>query len=130
MITNCLDFSHRGQKASGGLKPIKNTLSGRRGQGAGQFPGGGGGNGESPDYPGPWFFGSTGGSGGSGRDYGSNEGGSPSTYTRACHDNTNSDAYPENQRWNLKTPWGTPGPSQSPQGGNGGGGWDGGGWGR
>jgi hypothetical protein len=130
MVTNCLDPTHRQQIASGGLQPILNTESGRRGQGAGHFPGGGGGNGEEPNYPGPWFFGSTGGSSGGSRDhdYGHGDGGSPSTYTRACHDNTNSDSYPANQRWNIKTPWGTPGPSQPNGGGSGG--WDGGGWGR
>jgi hypothetical protein len=127
LITNCLDFSHRGQKATGGLKPIKNVESGRRGEGAGNFPGGGGGDGDSPDYPGPWFFGSTGSSGGGGGGWGSNDGSSPSTFTRKCHDDTNSTAYPANQLWNVKSPWGTPGENQPSGGGSGG--WDSGsGW--
>ncbi len=88
MVTNCLDFTHRGRVASGGTSPPKHALRGSEGQGAGQFPGGGGGSGKEPDYPGPWFFGTT-----------------SSPYIRACHDNTNSDGYPANQRWNLKTPW-------------------------
>ena len=120
LITNCLDFSHRGQVASGGVQPIKNTERGEEGSGAGNFPGGGGGGGSSPKYPGPWFWGSASGS------HGGGDGGyrtsSSTTTTRACHDNTNTDAYPSNERWNVKSPWGIPGPPPPPSSSRSGGG--------
>ncbi len=90
LITNCLNWQHRTQVASGGVTPVKNTERGRRGEGAGNFPGGGGGQGDEPRYPGPYFFGSA-----------------RSPYTRACHDNANTtgDTYPNIERWNSKSPW-------------------------
>jgi hypothetical protein len=105
VVANCLDFSHRGQVGSGGA-PNSASGSGREGGGGGEFPAGGSG------------------SGGAKNGFGS----------RSCHDNTNSNRWPDNQRWNAVTPWGTPG-SPTHQGGrtdggdgDGGGGW-GGGWG-
>ena len=92
LVTNCLNYTHRGQVVSGGPTPPTNSGKGGGdggdggdgGSGSGRFPAGGGGSGGS--NKGPWFFGSS--SGG-----------------RACHDNTNSSGYPSNQLWNTKSPW-------------------------
>lgn len=98
MVTNCLDFKHRGQVASGGPTPPNQSGSGEEGRGNGRFPAGGGGiaykNDGRSTLQGPFFFGTT--SGG-----------------RACHDNTNSNSYPSNQLWNNVTIWGdsTPPPA-------------------
>lgn len=98
MATNCLDYSHRGQVASGGA-PNKASGRGEDGSGGGGFPAGGTGNGGSLGFG-----------------------------SRSCHDNTNSSGWPENQRWNTKTLWGTPG-TPTTSGGRDSGGWGWGGWG-
>jgi hypothetical protein len=88
LVTNCLDYSHRGRVASGGSAG-SHSASDRNGGGAGQFPGGGGGDGDIPDDNNlPHFF-------------GTNTG----PYTRTCHDNTNGDGWPNNQRWNNVSQW-------------------------
>ncbi|UCD34288.1 MAG: hypothetical protein JSU90_08270, partial [Nitrospiraceae bacterium] len=81
MVTNCLDYSHRGRVASGGY-PGQESNS----DGAGQFPAGGGGRGKGGSNS--HYFGTTSG-----------------THTRACHDNENADSWPANQRWNTISPW-------------------------
>jgi hypothetical protein len=77
MVTNCLDYKHRGRVASGGNPAHHSDSGGRRGNGGqGSFPAGGQGNGTT------YYFGSL-----------------------ACHDNTNSSGWPSNELWNIKTPW-------------------------
>jgi len=97
LITDCLDSAHRGQVATGGF-PGGASVRGDEGDGRGQFPGGGGGRGEKQSYA--YFFGTTSG-------------------LRTCHDNTNSDPWPDNQLWNEVSAWGTLG-SGSGSGGGGG----------
>ena len=83
MVTNCLDYNHRGQRVSGGTAS-QATVTDKEGRGNGRFPAGGGGRGTEGSYA--YFFGSTAGG-------------------RACHDNTNATAWPSNQLWNTKTVW-------------------------
>jgi hypothetical protein len=111
LVTNCLDYTHRGQVANGGY-PASSSGNNDRGRGQGSFPAGGGGDGDSEGSRG-WG----GSSGGSSGQIGFGD--------RSCHDNTNSDGWPQNQRWNTVSPWGTPG-SRSSDGSSG----SGGGWGR
>jgi len=85
LTTNCLDSAHRGRVTTGGRAVFINNYDGQRGSGSGSFPAGGGGRGEVRSLS--YFFGTT--SGG-----------------RACHDNTNSDSFPDEQLWNTVTPWG------------------------
>ena len=96
MVTNCLDYSHRGKVTYGaiaGSGSASHSESGYQGQteggsGSGHFPAGGSGTG----------------TGGSGFHWFGNV---------ACHDATNSDGWPNNQRWNTVTPW-TNGPPSVP----------------
>jgi hypothetical protein len=93
MVTNCLNFTHRGRVASGGSAGSHSgSGSGWRGsgEGAGQFPAGGGGRGDSPDdHNLPHFFGTN-----------------SYPYIRQCHDPANtSETWPNGEQWNLKTPW-------------------------
>jgi hypothetical protein len=91
MITNCLDYSHRGRVGSGGFP-------GSGGGGDSGSDGGGGGSGRFP-------------SGGSGSGSGGNGGGggwSGFGAIIACHDGTNANGWPSNQRWNDVTPWQAP----------------------
>ena len=81
MVSNCLNYSHRGRVASGGSAG-SHSGSDNKGSGSGNFPGGGAGSGTNPTNPGPFFFGS-----------------------QNCHSTTNGDAFPANQRWNNKTNW-------------------------
>jgi hypothetical protein len=83
LAVNCLDVKHRGGKASGGIA-VNAFVRGEEGSGVGKFPAGGGGRGEERSYA--YFFGTTSG-------------------TRACHDNTNTDSWPNNQLWNTKSMW-------------------------
>jgi hypothetical protein len=102
-ISNCLDFTHRGRVGDGGA-PNRASGSGERGGGGGQFPAGGGSDADHSEEVG---FGD-----------------------RSCHDKTNSSGWPNNQRWNAVTPWGTPGKPTNIGGRDDGGGRDGGGgWG-
>jgi len=106
VVTNCLDFSHRGQVGSGGA-PNRASGRGEKGSGSGQFPAGGGGRSEK---------------GGSGQ--------ANAFGARSCHDNTNTSGWPNNQRWNAVTPWGTQGtPTNIGGGGKGDRGGGGDGWG-
>jgi hypothetical protein len=102
MITNCLDYKHRGRVASTGtVRTGTNTYTGRqagnRGRGNGRYPGGGGGYGDEPEdwnsNGGAYFFGIA--------------GTSDSSYPafRSCHDTPNGGTWPNNQQWNTKTPW-------------------------
>lgn len=100
MITNCLDFTHRGRVASGGtVKLNQQTDSDNEGRGNGRFPGGGGGYGREKTVwgnrtGGDYFFGNAGTSG--------------SVYPnlRQCHDTANTaETWPNGERWNIKTPW-------------------------
>jgi hypothetical protein len=102
-ISNCLDFTHRGRVGDGGA-PNRASGSGERGGGGGQLPAGGGSDADHSEEVG---FGD-----------------------RSCHDKTNSSGWPNNQRWNAVTPWGTPGKPTNIGGRDDGGGRDGGGgWG-
>jgi predicted CXXCH cytochrome family protein len=126
VVTNCLDGAHRGRVESGG-RPAKASQSGRRGRGSGSFPAGGSGSGSDG-----WGGGGNGSGGGWGRSS-SDDGDSGSYFfgNRSCHDNTNSDSWPENQLWNVKTPWGNLGSGSGGGGGHddgGSGGGGGGGW--
>ncbi|RJR19561.1 MAG: hypothetical protein C4581_04740 [Nitrospiraceae bacterium] len=91
LVTNCLDPAHRGRVTTLGPTPPNQSGIDEEGQGSGRFPAGGGGitykNDGRSSLQGPFFFGTT--SGG-----------------RACHDNTNTNAYPNNQLWNVLSPWG------------------------
>ncbi|MBT0652291.1 glycine-rich domain-containing protein [Geomobilimonas luticola] len=132
MVTNCLDYSHRGKVASGGTVAATrgnnattnngNMMSSAysTGNGAGRFPSGGaryngtrgiGSNNSSAHYPGPWFFGIN-------MDTNSQTPPtvpptetSPLSYSTYCHDTANAGrsgdtpTYPASQRWNSKTPW-------------------------
>jgi hypothetical protein len=93
MVTNCLNFTHRGRVASGGSAGSHSgSGSGWRGsgEGAGRFPAGGGGRGDSPDDNNlPHFFGTN-----------------SNPYIRQCHDPANtSETWPNGEHWNVKTPW-------------------------
>lgn len=114
MVTNCLDFNHRGQVVSGGTISATNGTSagagggtsiansghqivtGEKGDGRGRFPAGGNmrtNNGKDQN-PGVWFFGLSA-SGASG-------------VFRNCHGTATgagTAGYPNNQLWNTKTPW-------------------------
>ena len=99
MLTNCMDWNHRGRKTSGGVQPPYNYTSTTSGAGAGRFPGGGGGYGRSQSVRG-W----TGGT--SGRYYfGTQENSkvSNSAVVPACHSAATGSTL--NHRWNSKTPW-------------------------
>ena len=100
MVTNCLDFSHRGRVASGGTVSLnQQTDSDNEGRGNGRFPGGGGGYGREKTVwgnriGGAYFYGIAGTSG--------------SVYPnlRQCHDTANTaETWPNGERWNIKTPW-------------------------
>jgi len=104
LITNCLDYNHRGQVASGGTAP-QHSASGSRGQGQGQFPGGGGGNVNSNATSrltvpnggiGPWFAGNGGST--SGRSY---------PALNQCHNvsGAGGTTWPNSQYWNAVSPW-------------------------
>ncbi|RII26177.1 MAG: hypothetical protein CXR31_10750 [Geobacter sp.] len=126
MVTNCLNFTHRGKVVSGGSvapTPVNGaTTAGNQmstiystGNGAGRFPGGGAryngtrsisSSSSSAHYPGPWFFGTV-------SDTNSQtppSDASPLSYTTYCHDATTAGrtggaTYPNSQLWNSKTPW-------------------------
>lgn len=109
MVTNCLDYTHRGQAASGGTisatagnssgtgggtsiaQSGHQSVTGNKGSGMGRFPGGGKmkTNSGKQQNPGTWFFGLTG------------------TAFWNCHNTTNAGgtSYPNSQLWNTKTPW-------------------------
>jgi len=108
MVSNCLDYNHRGRVGSGGTvaatASVDNAsglattpgaghavVDGSRGDGQGRFPAGGQmiSNNSKQQNPGKWFFGLNAGA----------------FYT--CHEgaNGNAAAYPANQLWNTKTPW-------------------------
>ncbi|MBC8019328.1 MAG: hypothetical protein H7X83_12530, partial [Verrucomicrobia bacterium] len=108
MVSNCLNYDHRGRVATGGTvaatASIDNAsglattpgaghanITGEQGSGKGRFPAGGTlvtNNGKQQN-PGKWFFGLNG------------------TAFFTCHEgaNGNAAAYPANQLWNTKTPW-------------------------
>ncbi len=95
MVTNCLDFKHRGRVASGKTFG-SGAQSGSRGAGGGRGPMGGGGSGSNADWPGPWFFAPA----------------SPAQSTtsniRTCHNVANAGGTgtaAANQLWNTRTPW-------------------------
>ncbi len=92
MITNCLDSAHRGRVETGGRGGQGSYSEGspsssESGRGSGSFPAGGGGIGEDGSRTFSYFFGTIAGG-------------------RACHDNTNNDGFPDDQLWNVVTPWG------------------------
>jgi hypothetical protein len=104
MISNCLDYSHRGRVASGGT-PGQYTGSGSRGQGRGRFPGGGGGNVASNAVDrytvpnggiGQWFAGN-----------GGLTSGRSNPALNECHNvaGAGGTTWPGSQRWNTVTPW-------------------------
>ena len=102
MITNCLDYKHRGRVASGGtVRTGANTYTGQgsgdKGRGQGRYPAGGGGFGDKPlgwnSNGAAYFFGIAGTSSGSYPAF------------RSCHDTPNGGTWPDNQQWNTKTPW-------------------------
>jgi hypothetical protein len=105
MISNCLDYSHRGRVASGGTAGQLALTIGSRGQGRGQFPGGGGGNVASnavDRYLVP--------NGGIGQWFGGNGGlttGSSAPALNQCHNvaGAGGTTWPSSQRWNAVTPW-------------------------
>lgn len=94
VVSNCLDSTHRGQVANGGA-PNKASGNGEEGGGSGSFPAGGSGTGSSK-----MGFGA-----------------------RSCHDSSTAggSSWPSNQKWNSKTPWGTPGTPTNIGGRSGGG---------
>ncbi|RJQ35030.1 hypothetical protein C4556_00720 [Candidatus Parcubacteria bacterium] len=83
MVTNCLDFRHRGRVTVGGW-PGNHSDGGDCGGGGGKFPAGGGGGDYGCDYD-----------VGYGYVFGN----------QSCHDNTNAAGWPSNQLWNTVTPW-------------------------
>ncbi|MSN26300.1 MAG: CxxxxCH/CxxCH domain-containing protein [Geobacter sp.] len=114
MVTNCLDFNHRGRVVSGGTISATNGTSagsgggtsiagsghqivtGNKGDGRGRYPAGGNmrTNNNKDQNPGVWFFGLSA-SGSSG-------------VFRNCHGTATgagAAGYPNNQQWNNKTPW-------------------------
>ncbi|RII26153.1 MAG: hypothetical protein CXR31_10620 [Geobacter sp.] len=135
MVTNCLDFNHRGKVPSGGTvaatrgnnttNPSTNSgnmmsSANSTGSGAGRFPGGGaryngtrgiGSNNSSAHYPGPWFFGTVSDTNSTTPPTIPPTETSPLSYTTYCHDTSkagrsgDTPTYPASQRWNSKTPW-------------------------
>jgi len=110
MVTNCLNFSHRGQVATGGFPGKRSGAYGEDdvcgwgdGSGGGQFPGGGGGYAEGDEDGTVW------------EDYYAYQFGDTGNRFIACHDdNVNSPEWPNSQLWNTVTPWdaiGITGPS-------------------
>ena len=101
MVTNCLDFRHRGRVGAGGVPGNHSAVvpsddCDLGGEGSGKFPGGGHGSGEGCESSGSNSYGFGG---------------------VACHDNVNSGAsWPDNQLWNPVTTWedNTPMPPQTP----------------
>lgn len=100
MVTNCLNYDHRGQVAGPAAAPAKRTAVSNHGQGGGGgFPSGGGGVRDSrapsgtqdAGFLGAWFFGSN---------------ATPTGY-RTCHDvsTAGGTTYPSSHLWNTKTPW-------------------------
>jgi len=92
LITNCLDPAHGGRIATGGYPGNGSYQQGspgssEGGRGSGRFPAGGGGIGEDGHRQFTYFFGTTAG-------------------TRACHENENSDSFPDRELWNVVSPWG------------------------
>jgi hypothetical protein len=125
MVTNCLDYKHRGRVATtgsvsatagnssgtGGGTSIPDSghqsVTGSKGSGQGRFPAGGNyktrNSSSDSQNPGTWFFGL---------------GPTANTYAgavtngtgqfRACHDSATAggtSTYPSNQLWNTVTPW-------------------------
>jgi hypothetical protein len=102
MITNCIDYPHRGRVGQGGtVRTGANTYTGQgsgfEGRGNGRFPAGGG-YGSNPDdwsgSAGAYFFGIA----------GTSQNTKPAL--RQCHDGSNT-TWPDEQ-WNSKTPWTAP----------------------
>lgn len=106
LVTNCLNYKHRGQVASTGAIPTTagsatgyqsghQVTAGQCSSGKGRFPSGGARTGTSRTSnrePGPWFFGTIG------------------TGWDTCHDSataggTTAASYPDNELWNSKSPW-------------------------
>jgi hypothetical protein len=103
MITNCLDFNHRGRRATGGTTPTAGAFTGTSGRGNGRYPAGGGGYGRSPDAGTATSWPNS-----SGSNYyfgipGVNSSSVPPL--RNCHDVVAGGTWPNNQRWNSLTPW-------------------------
>ncbi|GLI38602.1 hypothetical protein KI811_09870 [Geobacter hydrogenophilus] len=98
LVTNCLDFKHRGQVASGATFGAWSD-SGSRGSGGGRGPMGGGGDGNDPQAStqGPWFFSKN-----------SPPAQNQTSNIRTCHNVSTAggagttDSF---QLWNTKTPW-------------------------
>jgi hypothetical protein len=90
MQTNCLDYNHRGRIASGG-SPAQYRDYGDYGEGGGQYPSGGGGDGDL--WSGSYFFGTV----------------SQSEYNwpERCHGTSGAGgtSWPGNQKWNDVTLW-------------------------
>jgi hypothetical protein len=85
MVTNCLDYNHRGRVATGGSAGAGSGSAGAAsgsGSGHGSYPGGGQSN--------PGSFNS--------HRYGFG-------YSLTCHTPTNADGWPANQKWNTMTLW-------------------------
>ena len=105
MVTNCIDYNHRGQVASGGTPGQQAPQQGSRGAGQGRFPAGGGGNVSSnatDRYTVP--------NGGIGAWFAGNGGLTTGRSTPAlneCHNvsNAGGTTHPTSQLWNTKTPW-------------------------
>ena len=113
MVTNCLDYNHRGQVASGGTVSATagnssgggggtnitasghQIVTGEKGKGQGRFPSGGRRvftDGSKQQNPGKWFFGAN---------------GVGSTNFINCHNSglSGGTSYPNSMLWNTKTPW-------------------------
>jgi len=114
MVTNCMNFTHRGRVAGGATWPAGPTnmtasgvqVNGTSGRGNGRFPGGGGGYASSSSGKnwsvtkgGAWFLGIAGTSGSGGN----------FPPPRLCHDNASGasgfGAWPTIELWNSRTTW-------------------------
>jgi len=102
MITNCLDWNHRGQKVSGGPAPIGRETVGGSGAGSGRFPRGGGGFAGSTRA---WIAAGT----GSGYEFGYPGPNRTTAVVRtsrpACHEGNWNTTDALWQKWNMKTQW-------------------------
>jgi hypothetical protein len=86
MVTNCLDYKHRGRVANNPKPVTSGGMNGDEGRGGGHMPG--------------IFDGGEGGRGGWGGWSSWGDGGQSSSSATVCHDN-----YDSMQQWNTKTPW-------------------------
>jgi predicted CxxxxCH...CXXCH cytochrome family protein len=100
LVTNCLDWKHRGRVASGATAASTSGSTGTSALGHGRFPSGGGGYSNTSKAKAA--------AKGAGWAYYFGIAGTSAAYPslQMCHDNANTGAiWPTNQFWNSKTPW-------------------------